>query len=1522
MKFKKIMLVTFLLLAILTIGAVSASDDVASDDLAVSEDGVDESPISEATSDEEVLTDSPYEEDGFDPIVAPMMELDDDEAVVDINTPDEGNFTIYVTDSDDKTSEFNHEIDENDVREGYITWNLEDLNITEVGIYKLSAKYISDSESIWVFEDYRLIVTEEPMVSFADEFFDINDDEEPIVSICCPEGLTGIFVVNIFEEDGEDWKYYDGASHIITDEDYGEYIDFTLSSFDKKINVGLYEFRVYLLNDENDEPDDEINKIDSEELSAVDSTKFWAEIYREVSLTDIDSVVFVFCPDESTGTVTVTVRKGDEDEGTSYSKDVSQSEENWLEWTLRELGITCDGEYFITVEANNTIVERGVRLGVGNPIYFNEEVSYLESDNPDRAFLVEFEISSEITGGRIIITSNGAEIFNKALSEFSDEESVDAPYWFNPRHGGDESIKIYRISNSNINPVFGEGTYELTVIADVDGLGRFNNTGEVRISKVNSKKDDDSGVEIAIYDAQEYALNDDWYSFIEISADSNEGEIIVTVEGTEFSKSIPLDDFKDGFYSLVPQDFEELGVGIYNITVAYWNEDEQVFNNTATVTFGYGEEGIMESDVSDIIEYWDDWAFNIWFATNDISGTIVIELDGVEYYRAHIDQDSFDPDDRDEHGADHFPISVRMFNTPVEFGHYNSVKIYYYGDDGFNDVDVHEDRTVANNPSIWIPDWDISIQDDDIIRVYPNSDDSQTIRVVLKIGDEVYLNATIEELGLRLKKNDQLQDYYGITADMLNQTLEIGEIYDDAIAYYYSDNFNCTSFDDEYNKCLIVAGMLDEVDCTYEGVVLAVFFSDDDGEIRIYIEGRDEPIVVEGIKDNFFTWTLDDLGLSEGFNGQIDVEYGSNQFGGHIWVVNNEEFRVKTEDTLIFFNNDTVLSVFCPQESVGKTIKLYSQYDENELIKEYVIKDDDEGVYVGFTLNDLNIDEANWYEINVYVDDEKIGDESYGFNVASAMEFNGNGIATLSEDGKKSASMQVVGLNLPFDFEGNVTIALDGVEVFNKNLKDITCDSYGEYMHYTIFTSDLDSASEGRHRMIVAFNDIKDEISITFAKSNVKSNENVTLEMFSVSCDKGDWRKYFARIEVPMDADFNINRDVNVSINGTEYNLGDLDIWEEDNWEDNTRVYYLAHKPDTFDNLGKHTMTVVCYKNGGEVVRNTDTLTLFNSPEIFVMWSNPDGDKVEYDLESDSAIHFYPNGDESNFRIIVMIGGKVYLNATRDELDLTAHYNDQNEKFYYVGPKNFKKAIAPGHYENIVAIYSNEYVDVYNTDGLMPTYMDITGEPLDPNFNITIANVEEGNPIAVSITASEAFTGDVIVKVGEKDILVHIEDGKGVNDTTGVILPAGNDYVANLTYAQTVSFKAAVAQTIFNVTAKPVTPVDPVTPTEPTTPTTPTTPSSPTKKNTKITAKKKTFKAKKKVKKYTITLKSGKTAVKKVRVTLKIGKKTYKARTNNKGKATFKIKKLTKKGKYKAVIKFAGDKNYKATSKKVKITIK
>jgi hypothetical protein len=87
----------------------------------------------------------------------------------------------------------------------------------------------------------------------------------------------------------------------------------------------------------------------------------------------------------------------------------------------------------------------------------------------------------------------------------------------------------------------------------------------------------------------------------------------------------------------------------------------------------------------------------------------------------------------------------------------------------------------------------------------------------------------------------------------------------------------------------------------------------------------------------------------------------------------------------------------------------------------------------------------------------------------------------------------------------------------------------------------------------------------------------------------------------------------------------------------------------------------------------------------------------------------------------------------------------------------------------------------------------------------------------------------------------------------------------------------------------------------------------------KIIAKKKTFKAKKKIKKYAVKLTVHGKPLAKVKVTLKIKGKTYKSKTNSKGKAVFKIKKLTKKGKFKATITYKGNYLYNKVTKKVKI---
>ena len=91
----------------------------------------------------------------------------------------------------------------------------------------------------------------------------------------------------------------------------------------------------------------------------------------------------------------------------------------------------------------------------------------------------------------------------------------------------------------------------------------------------------------------------------------------------------------------------------------------------------------------------------------------------------------------------------------------------------------------------------------------------------------------------------------------------------------------------------------------------------------------------------------------------------------------------------------------------------------------------------------------------------------------------------------------------------------------------------------------------------------------------------------------------------------------------------------------------------------------------------------------------------------------------------------------------------------------------------------------------------------------------------------------------------------------------------------------------------------------------------------KLSAPKKTFKKSVKAKQYVVTLKANKKKVmKNTLVTLKVNKKTYKIKTNKKGKAIFKITNLNKKGTFTAVVKYSGNKYYAAKTVKPKITVK
>ena len=317
----------------------------------------------------------------------------------------------------------------------------------------------------------------------------------------------------------------------------------------------------------------------------------------------------------------------------------------------------------------------------------------------------------------------------------------------------------------------------------------------------------------------------------------------------------------------------------------------------------------------------------------------------------------------------------------------------------------------------------------------------------------------------------------------------------------------------------------------------------------------------------------------------------------------------------------------------------------------------------------------------------------------------------------------------------------------------------------------------------------------------------------------------------------------------------------------------------TFDGLSAGNYTIFAIYNGDanykasneanveiEVVKYNLNLTItadnINYGEVLVV-------KVHTNANYTGGIFVYIGESKQGAPIFNGEGNATFANLTAAEYFITANFT--GDDFFYADSANTTATVKG------VEVPADKALNI-----------NVPANSKSPTFSIKLDKDATGN-FTVSVD-----NGKIVKTVSLKDGSASITvDNLAVGSHQVTVSYSGDGKYAPITQNTTVTIKEP---------AKPASKV--------------------TKKATKIVAKKKTFKAKVKVKKYTITLKSGKTLLKKVKVTLKVKGKTYKATTNKKGKATFKIKNLKKKGTYKAVIKFKGNKNYKATSKKVKIKVK
>ncbi len=453
-----------------------------------------------------------------------------------------------------------------------------------------------------------------------------------------------------------------------------------------------------------------------------------------------------------------------------------------------------------------------------------------------------------------------------------------------------------------------------------------------------------------------------------------------------------------------------------------------------------------------------------------------------------------------------------------------------------------------------------------------------------------------------------------------------------------------------------------------------------------------------------------------------------------------------------------------------------------------------------------------------------------------------------------------------YPVKGTLIVSVNGTSRFNKQINNPDEDDISVYL------SNLGITENGKYNVSAKYiTNTSQEIELGNRTVTVDVDW-ITDEYVSVYSSVNKVNPYDSLVSIEDYSDY-INGTISIYVDGALKLTKSISASEKE-----YEVYFDLQDLGLYNNInsGKHTVKAVYMKNNKEEHKIEKSVEFYAEAVFDTDYYMAVGEKAAFIVRHDKGFK-----------------GTATLYNTVGE-------NDDKGAVY--GFANFVDGVATIYLTSLPKGETLFLLNITGRDQESYVYVYVKENAQEISASVATTTIEVGNSVTIKLTGPSTLNQDYSVYIDD------IYQDKELNP-----FKTGSD---SMTYKFTTAGQHIIKilgngekfySNTFQVTVKDKTPTTPV---------------KVVKKATKITAKKATFKAKKKVKKYTITLKAGKAAVKKVRVTLKVGKKTYKATTNAKGKATFKINKLTKKGKYQAVIKFAGNKNYKASKKTVSIIVK
>ena len=1365
MKFKKIMLVTFVLLAILTIGAASAADDAASDDLAVEdidEVSVDASQDDLAEDSGEVLASSDEEtvvnEDGYDITIyngTYDQENDEETHVVDITVPDDSEYQVIVTadgiDDEDIVEEYIEDLEsENGIY--YLTpydftWN--------DGTYDITVKILDEDDNELASQTGTITFNgmdpddddEDPYDVFIAEDFDVNDAEAVVASVFCPEESTGSFIFILYDNMG---GYISNYTYNIDEDDWNEDIEVTPN--DLGINEpGMYHICVFY----NDV------RLDEGDVEAVDYTAFLVYYVDSPLLYHQVSVLDVFCPDGSTGIVTVSVRNKDNEESHTSQKDVAGADdERMLHWTLDELNITSPGKFAIEVthdddEIDNFDMEVGTPFEISDVSYIGEEDSYGD--------LVIITLPSDIINATIIVSIDEEDEFSFTLDNFVFEgdfvNDSSKPIWrylLDEEGVPVETIKQYIISNRNLEFDFEEDEYNVSVDLMIEGKDVISDAKEVQL--ITRSIIGNENVTIEIFKGK-HDIDEEMYvvEIIKIN-DYSEGYILITVADTEWSKKVYLSEF--GYSEIIFSDeFDEFEEGDYEITAAYYDEnDVQVFNITATVSFYHGDDDDEEDDAED--------------------GVVIRVADGDEY--------EFDLENEDD------------LNTPFAFvsvqnGLYGRIVIMVWADEegeeqqqfGIDLEDVTNKENDPNNEGFTI--YKLSLKDlenfNDLIEC-----GSFKLAFIDDENDEIdsrNYNIEFDEGIVKFWESDDEEEIHG-EGEYLEDVIFVNGnvITNDIIIYIPSnvseiadDEFEVWNDGDTYNFKL---SELESADGFYVIKVRDLFDIDEVGE------GRGLDIFIQFYDD----------GEKAYYASPEDDEYGIEVYTSPF--VNDEAYILENGFVVSFRGFEDVddeFTVTISQEGAADIVKTFKISEIEAFVDDYT--------FYELHLTDLDITEPGNYTIavNFTRDGEELAYNVGNIDVATVL-VRAHGPDEDEDPVVRDVSTIVFHIGVSEDIAGFARLFVDGVQVGEDiSFADLEFDDWPSHYGRQIYLNNYHITENGTYTFKV---EVYDENGRFLADCENELQIEVGENSFEfISGPYGNEGGIEVVIRTPLEDGQYYNLYFNGELAGN-YTAGS-GLVISDKYLDQYFEMKIF-KPGVYD------VNVTFFDGENE----TDVTTGSFSVNELALTS----DKTVYIIYEDHIMISFNADllDDDSLRAYYVYG---WDRVQRDDEMIFNPYGGEdmkNDGMYNDGIVSFDIAWTPdGHYameEGTTLIYVKYRHGEEEFGGFINVTVVEAPEPVDPNLNIDpVSDVEEGSDVTITISALDNFTGSVKVLVGTTEVgAAEVSAGSGTFTIGAGNFTVGENTVKVVSEASE-NFTAGSANVTFNVIEKVVPPTpEPVSP--------------------------------------------------------------------------------------------------------------